>query len=421
MVMVKPIASEIAGRRESTTVPKMTRTGKNEISTSMIAASMMETSGPSREVRGGQVRWRSRQLGADMPPTVWSPSVHGIDEPDGGRSAPVRGPSLLRPRDPRTRSSRPPVSEGEGHVSGRTVQHQGRSQQGVAVTPLRACRYDSESDGGGSRPASRWSPRSRAHRPRRSRCPRSIAVGADGDRAVRQELHGVERCGNRPYAWKIDQRPDERRHGADTLRRRLHPQPVARRQRPGPRCGTRAAQQQQRQHAGPEYASRHGSSSLPGATGHCRHPHCIMPGSTTCGRLWPFRRTVPPTSPAATLQTPAAHSSWPAGWVGRSSPKSWPTRSEQPTMAADPMSAHARSSRANVSRGATMTQRSGRGQPRSWVALLAALSGRRSSTAREAQGRADVAIVDVAYQPGASRSRPEILSPGRTPGPHHTR
>ena len=131
---------------------------------------------------------------------------------------------------------------------------------------------------------------------------RSIAVRADVDRAVRQ---GTARCrAARQSPLRLENRSTSRRTTAccPPLCRRLHPQPVARRQRPGPRRGIRAAQQQQRQHAGPEYASRHGSSSLPGATGHCRHPHCIMPGSTTCGRLWPFRRTVPPTSPAATFK-----------------------------------------------------------------------------------------------------------------------
>ena len=53
-----------------------------------------------------------------------------------------------------------------------------------------------------------------------------------------------------------------------------------------------------------------------------------------------------------------------------------------------------------------MTQRSGRGRLGSWVALLAALSGAAlmiDASPREAraQGRADVAIVDVAYQPGS--------------------
>ena len=53
-----------------------------------------------------------------------------------------------------------------------------------------------------------------------------------------------------------------------------------------------------------------------------------------------------------------------------------------------------------------MTQRSGRGRLGSWVALLAALSGAAlmidaSPRDVQAQGRADVAIVDGAYQPGS--------------------
>ena len=53
-----------------------------------------------------------------------------------------------------------------------------------------------------------------------------------------------------------------------------------------------------------------------------------------------------------------------------------------------------------------MTQHSGRGQPRLWVAVLAALSVvalmiDASPREARAQGRADVAIVDVAYQPGS--------------------
>ncbi len=53
-----------------------------------------------------------------------------------------------------------------------------------------------------------------------------------------------------------------------------------------------------------------------------------------------------------------------------------------------------------------MTQRGGRGRLGSWVALLAALSGAVlmiDASPREtwAQGRADVAIVDGAYQPGS--------------------
>ena len=72
-----------------------------------------------------------------------------------------------------------------------------------------------------------------------------------------------------------------------------------------------------------------------------------------------------------------------------------------------------------------MTQRSGRGRLGSWVALLAALSGAAlmidaSPREAQAQGRADVAIVDVAYQPGSIKVQAGILSPGRTPGPHHT-
>ena len=53
-----------------------------------------------------------------------------------------------------------------------------------------------------------------------------------------------------------------------------------------------------------------------------------------------------------------------------------------------------------------MMQRSRRGQLRLWVAVLAALgvaalmSGA-SPREVQAQGRADVAIVDVAYQPGS--------------------
>ena len=63
------------------------------------------------------------------------------------------------------------VSEGEGHVSGRTVQHQGRSQQGVARHAVEGQRGTAPiTTGAGNRPASRWSPRSRAHRPPRSRC-----------------------------------------------------------------------------------------------------------------------------------------------------------------------------------------------------------------------------------------------------------
>ena len=53
-----------------------------------------------------------------------------------------------------------------------------------------------------------------------------------------------------------------------------------------------------------------------------------------------------------------------------------------------------------------MTQHSGRGRPGPWVALLAALGVAAlmidaSPREAQAQGRADVAIVDVAYQPGS--------------------
>jgi len=53
-----------------------------------------------------------------------------------------------------------------------------------------------------------------------------------------------------------------------------------------------------------------------------------------------------------------------------------------------------------------MTQRSGRGRLGLWVVLLAALSGAAlmidvGPREVQAQGRADVAIVDVAYQPGS--------------------
>ncbi len=53
-----------------------------------------------------------------------------------------------------------------------------------------------------------------------------------------------------------------------------------------------------------------------------------------------------------------------------------------------------------------MTQRSGRGRLGPWAALLAALSGAAlmidaSPREAQAQGRADVAIVDVAYQPAS--------------------
>jgi hypothetical protein len=75
MVMVKPIArgAIASGPRDSTTVPKMTMTRKNIISTSMITASMMETSRPSP----GSPRWP----GFRAFPSAGSPSVNGIDQP----------------------------------------------------------------------------------------------------------------------------------------------------------------------------------------------------------------------------------------------------------------------------------------------------------------------------------------------------
>jgi hypothetical protein len=75
MVMVKPIArgAIASGPRGSTTVPKMTMTRKNIISTSMITASMMETSRPSP----GSPRWPGFRA---FPSAGW-PSGNGIDEP----------------------------------------------------------------------------------------------------------------------------------------------------------------------------------------------------------------------------------------------------------------------------------------------------------------------------------------------------
>ena len=265
-------------------------------------------------------------------------------EPVAGRPSRLRKPA---PRSPPT-----PVSEGEGHVPGRTVQHQGRSQQGVAGHAVEGGEVRlRRATGAGSRLASRWSPQSRARPPPRSRCHPLDCSPLDVDRAVRQELHG-ERRGNRPYAWKIDQRPDERLHAAHPCAADSIPS-----QLPAGSAGIPPRHPGRSAAAAPARRPRVLVSSRLVLSVRCHRAQ----SSSALHHAWVDSvGPAPAVSPHRTvdlarrnLQTPAAHSSWPTGWIGRSSPKSWPTRSGQPTMAAGPVPAHARSSRATVSRGNT--------------------------------------------------------------------